>query len=344
MATLKDIAKLANVSSSTVSRVLNYDSTLSVSDETRKKVFEAAEELNYSKYKKHKANKEKKDKNTEDLLIGISEWYSPTEELSDPYYLSIRSGIEKACYENKIKTRTIFKDDNGIHLDQLSDVDGIIAIGKYSDEEVKAFSRINNNLIFVDYSPNEKLYDSIIIDFEKAVKEVLDCFIKSGHEKIAYVGGREYVGKNKREIVDLRQFYFKEILSEKNMYDPNLVTTGTYSVEDGYKLSYDLVQNYNPTAIFVASDSMAVGAIRALYNLGYKIPEDISIIGFDDIPTAEYLMPPLTTIRVHTEYMGRAAVEGIVSKIKGLRVIPQMTVMPTELIKRKSVAKLNKME
>jgi LacI family transcriptional regulator len=336
MATIKDIAKLANVSAATVSRVLNYDLTLSVPDKTREKVFMAAEELNYDKYKKNKEII----KRNEELVIGISEWYSPTEELSDPYYLSIRSGIEKACYENEIKTVTIFKDSDGIHINKLADVDAIIAIGKYSDVEVKEFARISSNLVFVDCSPNDKLFDSVVIDFRKAVKNVLDYFISLGHENIAYIGGKEYVGRNDNEIIDPREEYFKKYLIEKGIYNENYVRTGVFSVEDGYNLAYKLANEEKITAIFVASDSMAVGVIRALYDLKIKIPKEISVIGFDDIPTAEYLIPPLTTVRVYTEYMGRVAVERVISKKNSLRKIPQKTVIPTELIKRKSVAKI----
>ncbi|MEA1975349.1 MAG: LacI family DNA-binding transcriptional regulator [Bacillota bacterium] len=337
MATIKDIAKLADVSAATVSRVLNYDLTLSVPDKTREKVFMAAEELNYDKYKK---NKKEIVKRNEELVIGISEWYSPTEELSDPYYLSIRSGIEKACYENKIKTVTIFKDSDGIHINKLADVDAIVAIGKYSDIEVKEFAKISSNLVFVDCSPNDKLFDSVVIDFRKAVRNVLDYFISLGHVNIAYIGGKEYVGRNANEISDPREEYFKKYLIEKGIYNEKYIRTGVFSVEDGYNLAYKLVNEEKITAIFVASDSMAVGVIRAIYDLGIKIPKEISVIGFDDIPTAEYLIPPLTTVRVYTEYMGRVAVERVISKKDSLRRIPQKTVIPTELIKRKSVAKI----
>jgi len=342
MATIKDIAKLAEVSPATVSRVLNYDMKLSVSDKTREMVFKAARELHYEKYKKNKDKAHKINKKNEDLVIGISQWYSPQQELADPYYLAIRSGIEKECYENKIKTVTIFKDENGISTNELKSVDAIIAIGKYSENEIKVFSNLNNNLIFVDSSPNDKIYDSIVIDFRNAVRNVLDYFFSDGHTKIAYIGGKEYVGRNYYEIKDPREIYFRQYLEERNLYNENFIRTGVFSVEDGYKLTKALVEEVEITAIFVASDSMAVGALRALHELDIKVPEDISIIGFDDITTAEYLIPPLTTIRVHTEYMGRVAVQRIINKLMYERDIPQKIVIPTELIIRESAINIKK--
>lgn len=336
MATLKDIAELAKVSVSTVSRVLNYDKTLSVSDKTRENVFKAAEDLNY---KKLKSKNKIKAKAESDLLIGIIEWYSMSEELSDPYYLSIRSGIERVCFERKIQTRTLFKEDGVIHTDQLSDVDAIIAIGKYSDKEVKMFASYSKNLVFVDSCPNDHLYDSVVIDFEDSMKNVLDYLITNGHQDIGFVGGKEFVGDDQQELIDPREYYFKKYLIDNGLFNENLIVTGSFSVEDGYELTKRLIDKEAFSALFVASDSMAVGAIRALNEYDYKIPEDVSIIGFNDIPTAEYLIPPLTTIKVYTEYMGRTAVEKILSKINFNRIIPQKTVIPTELLIRESVSK-----
>lgn len=337
MTTLKDIAEIANVSVSTVSRVLNYDQTLSVSDLTRENVFKAAEELNY---KKLKSKSDLQKKNKEELLIGIIEWYSMSEELSDPYYLSIRSGIERACFERKIQIKTIFKEDGKIHMDQLSEVDSIIAIGKYSQKEVKMFSSLTQNIVFVDSCPNDHLYDSVVVDFYDAMENVIEYLMDKGHKDIAFLGGKEFVGDDQEELIDPRESAFINILSNKNLLNKNLIVNGPFNVESGYNLAKEIVEKGDFTAIFVASDSMAVGAIRAFNELDYKIPEDISIVGFNDIPTAEYLMPPLTTVKVYTEYMGRTAVEKILSKINFDRIIPQKTVIPTELVERESVLKI----
>ena len=332
MATLKDIAKLANVSSSTVSRVLNYDSSLHVSEETRKNVFKAAQQLNYKKIKKKNKSNNKKNSS---FKFAISQWYSQNEEIADPYYLSIRIGVEKACNEKEIETVTFFKKD----IQNLDGIDGIIAIGKYSNDEISKLRKISSNIIFVDYSPDDNLYDSVVIDFEKSVKEILNYFVDSGHKEIGYIGGQEFVGEDKIRLKDPREMIFKRYLKQKGLYNPKLVKTDSFSVKSGYKLTKKLLKNEKLSALFVASDSMAIGAMRAIKESSLKIPEDISIIGFDDIPTAEYLTPTLSTVCVYTEHMGKTAVQKLIIKLKNGRKIPEKTIVPTKLILRESVRK-----
>lgn len=331
MATIKDIAKLAGVSSATVSRVINHDKTLSVSEETRKRIFQAAEELNYSKLKKKILDASE----NKPLTIGIIQWCSPAEEVSDPYFLSIRYGIEKACLEKNIETRIIFKIDESTSFSPFDKVDGIIAIGIYSESEVEEIRRISEEVVFVDSSPNDKSFDSVVIDFSVAVEEVLDYLTELGHSKVGFVGGMGTKLKGGDE--DSRERAFKAYYEKRGTLNLDLVKRGQFTVEDGYVLTNEMIREGNvPTAMFVASDSMAVGAIRALHKHGLKVPEDVSIVGFDDIPTAEYMMPPLTTVRVHTEFMGRSAVDFIIERLRRGREIPKKTIIPTELILRES--------
>ena len=337
MATIRDIAKKAGVSPATVSRVLNYDHTLSVSEDTKKRVFQTAEDLNYIK-------KSKKKPRTigPKTVVGITQWYSESQELADPYYLSIRSGIERACTSHQIETRTMFRNDSKLPIGQLTNVDGIIAIGKYGLEEVEALSKITPNIVFVDCAPNDQIYDAVTIDFRVAVEELIDYLLDLGHRQIGYIGGREFVGTDKIPLMDQREASFSERLKGMNIFNEAWVKIGAYTVEDGYKLAKDILVDPNhPTALFVASDAMAIGAMRAVYEADLKIPEDISLVGFDDIPTAEYLTPPLTTVRVHTDFMGRTALAILLERLREERQIPKKTVVPTELIVRKSCKKIS---
>ncbi|PAB60283.1 LacI family DNA-binding transcriptional regulator [Anaeromicrobium sediminis] len=331
MATIKDIAKLADVSLSTVSRVLNYDKTLSVTNETKKRVFEAAEELNY------KTPKQRNNKSTKRIRIGVMHWYSQQEELGDPYYLSIRKGIEKECFNKEVEIITIFKNKDKYPAKALGNLDGVIGIGKFSKEDVKKFSSYSKNIAFVDYSPNEKIYDSVVIDFKKAVLEVLEYLFQLGHEHIGYIGGREYVGENKVHIGDERELTYCEFMKKNNLFSEEQVYLGSFTAEDGYNLMKEAIKNDKfPTAFFIASDSMAVGAMKALHEANIKVPEDVSLIGFDDIPTSNYLVPPLTTVKVHTEFMGTTVVDLLLERIKDNREIPKKIVIPCELIIRES--------
>ena len=130
MATIKDIAQKAHVSAATVSRILNQDESLSVTDQTRNRVLKIAEELNYIK-KKPVKNK---------FTIGIFQWYSLFQELEDPYYQSIRIGIEHYCTKKQIEVIRAFRSDSN-YAEKLKKVDGLICIGKFNDAEIALFSR-----------------------------------------------------------------------------------------------------------------------------------------------------------------------------------------------------------
>lgn len=337
MATLKDIAEKVGVSSATVSRVLNYDKSLSVLEETRKRIFEVAEALNYKKIKR-KGNGER----SRQISLGICQWYSQLEEIGDPYYLAIRNSLEKACYEQQIETKIVFRNASGLPIGLFDDVDGIIAIGKYSEKEILEFSRMSPHIIFVDSSPNSKKYDSVVIDFKVAMEETIEYLMKLGHKRIAYIGGRETVGLQQNFIEDQREKWFVRLIKEANLFDEAFVLTGIFTAENGYKLGLEmgLLEN-KPTAVFIASDQMAIGAMKAFHELGLKVPDDISVVGFDDIPTAKFLIPPLTTTCVHTEFMGRTALETIVDRIISERKIAKKVVLPTELIIRESCKESN---
>ena len=141
MATIKDIAELAKVSSASVSRILNNDPTLSVPKETRQRVLDAANQLGYKK-------KNKKIYDTV-MTLGIIQWISPIEESNDPYYLSIRQGVEEYCFKNKIAIKRVFKTDVD-YLNQLEDIQGLVCIGKYSQEDIETYKKICSNVIFLD--------------------------------------------------------------------------------------------------------------------------------------------------------------------------------------------------
>ncbi len=131
VATLKEISERAGVSISTVSRVLNHDETLLVLDETKMKIFEAAEDLEYKTITQRK-NKIKKNNN---YKIGLVEMYDVSKQLEDPYYLLLKNTVEKECFNNNIKLVKLY--NNGLNYESLEekDLDGIIAIGKFSDDE-----------------------------------------------------------------------------------------------------------------------------------------------------------------------------------------------------------------
>ncbi|GAA0069659.1 LacI family DNA-binding transcriptional regulator [Clostridium sardiniense] len=336
MATIKDIAKEAGVSISTISRILNLDKTLNVSEETRKRVLKIAEEMNYVTIRQRK-QKEKSYK------IGVISSFVELKELNDPYFLSIRMAIEKKCNEENIDFKSLYINkilDNSINNEE--ELDGIIAVGIFKEEEIKILKAITKNIIFVDSSPDEWEFDSIVVDFKYGVNSAMKYLYELGHRNIGYIGAKvvPHNDINGVELINYREKTYREFMENINNYRDEWVYKGNFTLEDGYELMKGMLSNKDiPTAVFIASDPMAIGAYKAIMEAGYSIPKDISIIGFDDIVTAKFLTPALTTIKVYTDFMGETAVNTLIERIKDNREMSKKIVLPVKLIKRDSCIK-----
>lgn len=330
MATLKEIAKKTGTSITTVSRVLNYDKTLSVSDEIRRRIIETASDLNY-KTPRNRTNV----KPTKQLRIGLVHWYDMREEIDDPYYVQIRRGIEKLAVKTTIETVLIYKQDEQFDFKTVGHVDGLICIGKFSSMQIAQFNKVTPSLVFVDSTPDEMKYDSIVIDFGKAVKDLLLSVIDEGYTKIGYLGGVEYISKHIK-LGERRELVFRDFLFQRNKLYTKYIHIGSFTPESGYLMMKDALSKKDFAEVyFCANDSIAFGALRAIHEKGLKIPGDIAIVGFNDNPNSEYTFPPLSTVRVYTEFMGEQALESVVNRIDG-RSIPIKKVIPTKLVKRDS--------
>ncbi|HEY5524012.1 MAG TPA: LacI family DNA-binding transcriptional regulator [Clostridium sp.] len=329
MATIKDIAVKAGVSLSTVSRVLNFDETLNVPDTTKIKIFEIAEELEYVSVRSRKKRKVKN--------IGIVLWYDQQQELGDPYYLSIRLAVEKKCIAEGYNIVRIYMETC---QEELKNLGGIVAIGKFSKNEVEFLVAATENIVFVDSSPADKRFDSVVIDFEVAMYGVMNYLYNLGHRKIGYIGGKESFRDGNECMMDFREMYFKKYMQEKELFSEELIKVGSFTYKSGYKLMKEALEvEFLPTAFFVGNDTMAVGAYKAISEKKLKIPEDISVVAFNDLPTAKYMVPTLTTIRVYAEYMGISAVDLILENINVDRKFRKKVTIATELKIRESSGK-----
>lgn len=331
MPTLKDIASRCDTSISTVSRVLNFDQTLSVSDQLKRAIFEAAAELNYQPPRQRK----KADKQ---IHIGIIQWYDNQQEIDDPYYLDIRKGIEQHATKRGIKTTLIYKTNGVFHLEQLVKTDGLICVGKFSAKQVQKFTKITENIVFVDSSPDVSRFDSVVIDFKKAVSEIADVVVAEGHTHIGYIGGTEEVD-HALYLGERRETVFKERLMEHQRFNPAHFHSGSFTLDSGYHIMRDILKSQTIASVyFCANDSIAMGALRAIHERGLSIPNDIAIIGFNDSSMSAYMSPPLTTVKVYTMLLGEEALESILERIKR-RLIPIRKIVPTTLIYRTSFKK-----
>jgi len=328
MATLKDIASEAGVSPATVSRVLNEDESVHVREETRTKIFEVAEKLQYktiaTRYSKKVKTATKKYKAA--LVLG----YSEKGEIDDSYYLSIRYGIESQAKEKNITLNKYYYPDlkSKIH-NKIKDVDGIIAVGYFKREDIAVLEKISPTIIFADYSPDDEKYDSVVTDLTKITRRVVDHFIAAGHNRIGFIGGRDC------EEMDQRETAFREYTSYKDIFREEDIHIGEFSSMSGYNIASGIIKEKKlPQALYVANDSLAIGALRAFNEKGVKVPEDISIISVNDIPSAKFAFPSLSTVKIHSEFMGEEAVNLLLVRLSSLKKIPIKILIPTELIFR----------
>lgn len=327
MTTIKDVAKLANVSNATVSRILNNDKTLSVPEETKKAVIDAAKELNY--IKKNRSAKK-------GFTMGIVQWYSLQQEIDDPYYLQIRQGIENFCLQNNINIIRSFRTDQN-YLDILKDVNGLVCVGKFSDHEIKQFKKISNKIIFLDMiSPNND-DSTITLDFDKALNDALDYLKSLNHHRIGYLGGKEYL-ENNILYHDKRKDIFINYCKNNNLIYKPYLSEDKFTTESGYSMMLEMINKKDlPTAIFCASDPIAIGALKALQEHNIKVPDDISIIGFDDIKAASFTSPALTTIYAPAVLMGEYGASIVYHTLSKYSIPTPMNItLPCTLIERES--------
>jgi LacI family transcriptional regulator len=326
MATIKDIAEAAGVSPAAVSRILNHDVTLSASAETRQRVFEAAEKLHYHKVKTPgKAA----------FTLGIVQWFSAEQEMQDNYYLLVRQGIEDFCAKNSITIVRAFKSDQN-YMDTLKSVDGIICIGKFSKSEVKSFLGICGNTVFLDMPVEEFDITTLTLDFRKAVNQVLDYLLELGHKKIAFLVGKEYAGDNE-PVVDERKEAYVSYMKKHKLEYKQFMREGSFTTASGYEMMSELLEgNDIPTAVFTASDTMAVGAMKAIEEKGLQIPEDISVVGFDDIELCNYTTPALTTVHAPAYDMGQHGANFLYVASNLSITTPIKAKLPCQLVKRDS--------
>ena len=334
MATIRDIAQRAGVSASTVSRVLNMDPTLSVSDETKEKIFCVAEEMEYT------SKKTKKTKESEAKEITIVYWYEYEQEMEDPYYLSIRVAMEQKAEEYGYRVQLV----SPRSLDKISpDTVGILVLGRLDDIELNTLKEQYYNVIIIDNTFGLKGFDYVGSDLTKAATEALQYLYDLGHRRIAHLGGKQIPLQSEQGFFDSRDVAYANFMRAHGIYDESLVyDCGSYSTRNAYKKMKDVLDmgGKRPTAIFVSNDSMAIGAYRAIAEVGLRIPEDISVVGFNDQPNARYMMPPLTTVRIETKYIGYAAVDMLIGMEHRKKEYNEYVMLPTRLKIRRSCAPL----
>lgn len=344
MTSIRDIAKMAGVSAASVSRILNNDDSFSINENTRQRVIEIANKLNYSKDK----NKRGVKSNSDDLTIALIVRHEEDSERNDPYFLDIRRGIEREASKWRIRVVQAFRmRDKEKDWNQLARYGAVIMIGEMTEEATKKVYDFNNKLILVDSYSKYSKYDCIQTDFASKTHEVLDYLYHKGHRNIGFIGG---LG-SKVTIEGLSTYYKEEVravnylewMKLNNLEHFSETFQGTWQAESGLNLGKQLLESKpRPTAVLVASDPMAVGVYKAINEANLRIPEDISVVSFDDIEMAKFMTPALSSIQMNAKEMGHLAVRMAKERMLEDRTMPIRTICSSELKMRDSIGTLKK--
>jgi len=331
------VAKRAGVSIATVSRVINGNPH--VSEETRKRVLKAIKEIGY------KPLPSIRQKNQLMRTIGVL-----VPDLIGCHYTEIVMAIEEFAYEHGFDLmlavpRGLPSKEEGI-LDEYfrRKIDGVIVCEFNTGEEyLDRFIKSGVPVVALDYYIDEIRIDSVNIDNARGAYSALRYLYNKGHRKILYVRGPSHVAASLDRERGIHKFVKKHpdvevVIPEK---------WGGFNPEDGYRQVKEHLKLYgkNFTAIFAINDYTTLGIYRALSEAGLKIPEDVSIVGFDDAPFARYAYPPLTTVAQPRWEMGITAAQLLIDRLSSQRAkVPRNVILPTRIVERESVKELRENE
>jgi LacI family transcriptional regulator len=321
MVTIKEIANAVGVSSATVSRVLNFDATLSVTPQKRQAIIETAEAMNYATPRaRNRAARQGLSK------VALVHFLGPGQELIDPYYVGVRLGIERRCQALKIETVKVYHTDLKPEPSLLQDASGVIAIGRHDDDEIAWLKRHARHVVFADFSPPLGEFDSVESDLILATRKLLLALTAMGYKRIAFAGWVDAYNGVVRSLPEKRCRAYMQWMNEAGQFDERICLTESNTAESGYKLTRAILsERRRPDALITCNDNMAVGAYRAIHELGLSIPEDIAVASFNDISVAQFMNPPLSTVRLPSEEIGETAVELLLERIAGRELAKRIT-------------------
>lgn len=328
-----DVANKAGVSRTTVSFVLNNVPGVSISKTTRKRVLDVAQKLNY-----HPNAAGRKLVSGKSYTLGLVLCQSPEQVFADAFLLQVIFGIEQASIQQgfHVLLKQVEPDDTEgyTRLIHENHVDGIILSGpRQDDNEIVRLHREGVPVMLMGQLPDSKI-PFVDVDGAAGAETAVQHLIELGHRRVAMITNAPltYTSAQQR-----RSGYLRALQNAGLQLNEELVKEGNYTPVSGFTAMKDLLNlSPHPTAVFIASDVVAMGAILAIKEAGLRIPNDIALVGFDDISLAEYFDPPLTTVRLPAFGLGWAAGERLIRLIQGDGLDQDNVLMNSELIVRKS--------
>jgi LacI family transcriptional regulator len=329
-----DVAKRAGVSRATVSYVLNgvTDGRVPISEETRQRVMNAIKELGYEPDARAQALRSG---NTNTIALIIP-------DLRNPHFCEVATGIEEAARAagyHLLLSSTTLNDEYAVEI--FKDLsrrrfDGLILASSFILESKEAQTTLEQvrkrGLPIVELSENYGV-DSVGVDYHEVTKEVMSYLVSLGHRRIGLiygVGGHELAE-------DRRQPYRAGLDAAGIPIDESLIVECGPTIEDGYQAARKLIElSSRPTAIIAVNDLLSIGAVRATADAGLRVPNDLSLVGFDDIPMANYLVPRLTTVSKDAHASGKKAFEILMRRMQNPDLPRQNVRTSARLIIRES--------
>ena len=332
-ATSFDVAKEAGVSRSTVSFVLNNVTSISINEATRQRVLDAAKRLNY-----HPDASGRKLVSGKSSTIGLVLQQSADQVFADAFLLSVMLGIEEAVSQSgyhvllKPYDPTRLKGYSQLVSENL--VDGIILSGpRQDDAEIQKLYQSGFPIVLMGQLSGCSL-PFVDVNAVEGAAIATRHLLQLGHRRIGLItnASLQYTSAQQR-----RQGYLNALSAAGIVSEEALIREGAYTSSSGYEAMQHLLESpILPTAVFVASDVVAIGAMQAIRHAGKRIPEDIAVVGFDDVPVAAYVDPPLTTIRLPAFKLGWKAGEQLTKLIHGKPLEHQGELLDIELVVRES--------
>ncbi len=333
--TQSDVARLAGVSVATVSYVVNRrkGGKVQVSEETRERVLRAVEELGYQP---NAAARTLRTRRTQLLAVMVP-------DITNPFYPQLIRGAQAAAEGQGYDLLVYDTNDRATREQAFVEamlrrgVDGVILVPFHlQPSDVARLTKAGIEAATVTSEGNDYGVDRVVPAERPAVHEVMRYLISRGHRRIAHLAGSQDTPPGQHRL----RGYMEGLAAADIPYDPVLVRCYTWSrsgVAEGVRALFETADGNEPTALFAANDQLAIDAVRALTTLGRRVPEDVAICGFDNIPEAEAILPALTTVDQGAETMGRRAAELLLDRLAAQEPIPvQEASIPCRMVLRQS--------
>ena len=328
--TMRDVAREAGVSVNTVSRALSGKPD--VSPETRARVLKIAERLGYRPNRLARGLRSNKTG-----TIGVI-----VTDIANPFFGALVKGVERAARQHDYSIILQDTDEDyerekeAIQVMLAERVDGLLITPvQTKTETIEELKEAGLPFVLLGRYFDGLETDYVVTDDVQGGYLATEHLIKLGHKRIAMINGPLHISSAKERF----QGYKKALDHYGIELDESMVSTGAITMDDGYRISKSLLSRTNrPTAIFTYSDFVAFGVMRAVREVGLRIPEDVAVVGYDDVGFSSCLEVPLTTVRIPKEKLGSKAMESLISKMSNERELAgfQKVKLPVKLVIRET--------